>query len=980
MNENYKLKSVLSMLLFVMSIYGAVAQGKVVTGTVNDSSGDPLPGVTIMVKGTTNGAVTNIDGSYSINNVNSEDVLVFSFVGTVSQEAPVGAKSVLDVTMQDDIVSLEEIVVVGYGTQKKKDVTGSVAVVDKEELAQRPNSQVGALIQGKAAGVQVLSSSGKPSQGLNIRIRGTNSINAGSDPLYVVDGVPTTDTRSINPADIESVSILKDAASGAIYGAQAANGVVIITTKGGSGKPMVTFNSYGGYSEVWKTIPVLEARDYRDLMIEMGQNTDWNQYNENTNWQDEIFQKGVSQNYQLAFSGSNENANYYVSGGWTAQEGAVRSSKMDRASFKINLDQQIYDWLKLGTRLAYTKYSDVDVTDNQNVNSGGVLLGALSTPSIIGIYNPDGTFTSNPFQNWENPVASTDGSDREFNNTRILANAYLEFSFLKNFKFKTNLGIDNSNGIYDYFLDPFGTSYGRALSGRGINNTNNSSYRIFDNTLNYNKTIGKHAIEALGGVISQYWLWENSAITTENFSGDGIKTVNAGSLITHAEATKTEKSNLSYIGRLNYSFDDKYLVSANFRADGSSVFGPKNRWGYFSAFSLGWRISEESFLRDVKFLSDLKLRAGAGVVGNDQIENYAYLGRVGGGANYPIGGIAQPGTYPASIQNETLKWEESRQLNVGLDVSLFNNRISLAADAYVKNTADLLLNAPLPRTTGFDNALQNIGEIQNKGLEFNLNTVNLDSEVSWRTNLNVSFNRNEVLDIVGQEIFLGSIPGRGEASLVREGLPMGTLYGYNYGGVDPATGNAFYIAQDGESTFTPAPEDRVIIGDANPDFIYGFTNTVSYKGISLLVFLQGSQGNDILNATRIETEGMTDPKNQTSAVLNRWQAPGDVTDIPRSSWGNTDNSRISTRFIEDASYMRIKTISIGYDFPSKWLSKAKIQGLKVYVTGENLWTFTNYSGFDPEVNAFGASNTARGIDYGTYPQTRNLIFGLNLTF
>ncbi|MEP2276732.1 MAG: TonB-dependent receptor [Reichenbachiella sp.] len=985
MDKRRLLKKILGAMMIVLLQATASWAQTTIKGEILDPNGDAIPGVTIQIVGGTSGTITQFDGSFEINyDFNETDQLAISAIGYVSQTLTVGTQSYFKVSLEEDVIALDEIIVVGYGSQEQKDVTGSIAVVDDEDMTLRPNTQIGSLIQGKAAGVQVMSSSGKPSQGLNLRIRGTNSINAGSEPLYVVDGVPTTDTRSLNPADVASISILKDASSAAIYGAQGANGVVLITTKSGdSEQTQISFNAYGGFSEVWKKQDVLQSRDYIELMQEMGQNTDWTLYTANTDWQDEIFQRGISQNYQLAISGKDDKTNYYISGGWTDQKGAVRTSEMNRANFKVNLDHEVNDWLKVGTRTAYTSYSDVDVTDNQSVNQGGVLLGALSTPSIIEIYNPDGSFTSNPFQNWENPIASTDGSDRQYKNDRLLANVYAEISFLENFTFKSNIGIDHGDGIYDYFLDPYLTSYGKALNGRAENTTNKSRYYIVDNTLSYKKSLGKSQLEVLVGAVQQKFLWEDNGVVTQNFSSNGIQTPNAGSELIEATASKSEKANQSYISRLTYDYDDKYLLTANFRADGSSVFGPKSRWGFFPSVSAGWRLSEEAFLNTSSLISDLKLRAGWGIVGNDQLDDanrYSYLGLVGSGANYPIGGSPQPGTYPASISNSTLKWEESNQINIGVDLAVWNNRIGLTIDAYRKTTTDLLLNAPLPRTSGFDNAIQNIGSLENKGVEFVLSSVNYDGEFRWDTDINLSLNRNEVLDIVGQEIFDGNVAGRGEASLVREGESLGTLYGYVFGGVDPATGDAYYIGQDEGSTFAPSADDRRIIGNANPDFIYGMTNTFSYKGISFLVFLQGSYGNDILNASRMDIEGMTDPKNQSAAVLDRWKQPGDITNIPSSSWGNTDNSRISTRFIEDASYLRIKTVTIGYDLPHTLLSKINLTGLKVYLTGENLFTFTKYSGFDPEVNAFGYSNTAQGIDFGTYPQTRNVIAGLSLTF
>ncbi|WP_124979260.1 SusC/RagA family TonB-linked outer membrane protein [Nonlabens xiamenensis] len=981
MNDN--IRPYFSLICLLTASYFSLAQS-VITGKVTDVDNQPVFGASVILQGTTSGTTTDLEGNYRLEaDIQPESVLVFSYLGYETINVTIDGRTEINVSLEESAESLEKIVLVGYGSQLKKDITGSVATVDGDSFESRPNTQVGALIQGQAAGVQVLSSSGKPSQGFSIRIRGTNSINAGSEPLYVVDGVPTTDTRSINPSDVDTITILKDASSTAIYGAQGANGVVLITTKRGTtAKPKVSLDMYAGVSQVWNTLEVLNGEQYRDLMEELGLTTDWDSFDARTDWQDEIFQNGFSQNYQVSVSGRSGSTNYFVSAGYVAQEGAVRSAELERTNFKINLDQKIDDWLRVGTRISYTDYSDVDINDNNNVNQGGVLLGALTTPSIIGVFNEDGMFTSNPFQNWENPLASTDGLDRQFNNRRFLGNLYAEAEFLEYFTYKINYGIDHSNGVFDSFLDPFRTGFGVAIGGQSINNTNKNSYYIFENTLKFNRQLGKHKIEALVGSVNQKFRFENSSIQTRNFASAAVTTPNGGSELFAATASKSEKANASFISRLNYDYDDKYLVTANFRADGSSAFGPNTRWGYFPSFSLGWRISNEGFFAEDSFIDDLKLRVGWGVVGNDQIANYAYLGRIGTGANYPFGGSVQPGTFPASLENLDLKWEESEQTNLGVDLSLLDNKIRFTADAYIKNTRDLLLNAPLPTSTGFSSAIQNIGELQNKGLEFALNTTNISTEqFSWTTGFNISFNRNEVINLVGQELLQGGIAGgRGEASLVREGAALGSLFGYVYGGVDPRTGNAFYIDNDGNSTFTPSADDRRIIGDANPDFYYGFTNTLNYKGFGLFVFIQGSQGNDMLNATRIETEGMLDPKNQSTAVLNRWRQPGDITDIPRASFGNSDNSRVSTRFIEDASYLRFKTITLSYNLGENLLNTLHLSAMKIYATGENIFTITDYSGFDPEVNAFGGSNTIRGIDFGTYPQTRNLIFGINATF
>ena len=975
-------RTLLFSIIFLCAVcFSSFAQNITVKGTVKDRQGESLPGVSVLVKGTTQGTSTDVDGAYSIN-VAGNATLVFTYIGFDTKEVAVNNQRTLNVTLNEANTQLNEVVVVGYGSQKKGDITGSVGVVSSEAFENRPNTQMSSMLQGKTSGVQVLSSSGKPSAGLSMRIRGTSSINSSSEPLYVVDGVPTNDTRSLNPGDIESISVLKDAASAAIYGAQGANGVVLITTKKGkTGDAKFDFTAYTGFSSVWRKLDVLNGAQYRDLMTEMGQNTDWSLYTANTNWQDEVFQNGASQNYQLSVSGKNEKTAYYISGGWVQQKGAVRSSEMDRYNFKVNLDQKVNNWLNFGTNLAYTRYHDVNVNDNQAINQGGVILGVISTPPVIGIYNANGTFTRNPFQDWENPISSTDGTDRGYKNQRLLGNFYGELTFMPGLKFRSNIGIDYSNAASDSFLDPIRSGWGRANGGIASYNTNLTNFWISDNTLTYNKLIGKHNIGGLAGVIFQKSRWENSGIERRNFSGVAVTTPNGGSVINSANADKAEKANQSFIGRVTYDFASKYLFQANFRADASSAFGPGNKWGYFPSFSAGWRISEESFFKGIRGINDLKLKASWGIVGNDNIGNYAHFALVSPGANYLIGGTVQPGTYPSTIGNSDLKWEETAQTNIGVDLSILNSRINFTAEAYLKKTNDLLLNVPLPRSTGFDNGLQNIGSVQNKGLEFQLNTRNfVKKDFQWETDFNISFNRNKVLDVAGQDIFQGNVASRDNAVLVKKGYPLGMFYGYVADIVNPQTGDLMYLDVNGNSTIDPAAADRRFIGNANPDFTYGLTNSFTYKNFSFNIFLQGAQGNDILNATRIDTEGMSDPKNQSAAVLRRWTAPGQITDIPRATFGVTNNSRISTRFVENGSYLRVKSATLGFELPKNLLSKVKIGSARLYVTGENLLTFTDYSGFDPEVNSFGGSNTVQGVDFGTYPQTRNLIFGLNVSF
>lgn len=967
-----------ALLTFVLLLMlQAKAQQISIKGIITDQQGQPMPGVTIKIKSTGQSVSANGLGNYAVS-AGDKDILIFSFVGFEEWQEAINYRKEINVTLVAKNKQLNEVVVVGYGTQKRKDITGAVSTVSKKDFENRLNTQLGSMLEGKAAGVQVVNSSGKPSAGLAIRIRGTSSISAGAAPLYVIDGVPSSDQRAINPDEIESISILKDASSAAIYGASGANGVVLITTKHGSGKPSVSVTAYNGGSKVWKKLDVLNADQYKALMTEMGYVTDFTKYPANTDWQNKVFQNGTSQNYQVAASGKTDKTSYYVSGGWIQQNGAVRSSTMDRYNFKVSLDQNVNNWLVVGANIAYSRWHDRDVNDNTNVSAGGVILGALTTPPILDVYNADGSFTNNPFQQWENPLAATDGSLRGYYYSRIFGNLYAEATLLPFLKFRSSLGTQNLTGKFDSFRDPYTTNSGRSNVGLGQSNIDLSNYWIAENTLTFSKKFNKHRFSALIGAVTQKTKTESSAITVKGYSGVAVTTVNAGATIVTATGSSAEKANSSFLSRINYDYAGKYLLTANFRADGSSAFGPDNRWGYFPSFSLGWRLSEENFMKSITVVNDLKIRGGWGQVGNDQIGNYAWVGLVGSGTNYPFGGVLLPGTNTSTIENKSLKWETTTQTNIGFDVSFFNSRISFSADAYLKNTADMLLNKPIPTATGFATAVQNVGKVQNKGLEFQLNTNNLVGKFKWSSNFNISFNRNKVIDIAGQTITGGTIPGRGDVNYNIQGQPLGVFYGYVSNGVDPNTGSIIYSDVNNDGVVNTL--DRTIIGNPNPKFYYGFTNTFNYKGIGLNVFLQGSQGNQMFNASRIETEGLMNPTNQLSTVLRRWTTVGQITDIPKVTPNNSTNSYISSRFVENGSYLRVKSATLSYSMPSAVVSRLHITGIKFYVTGENLFTFTKYQGFDPEVNAGDASNTSQGVDYGTYPQTRNLIFGLNLTF
>jgi TonB-linked SusC/RagA family outer membrane protein len=949
-------------------------------GKVIDETGRPLPGATVTVVGNTNKTViTDAQGEFTLTDIEQNAKLAISYVGMTTQSFIYTGQQNISIILQPNAKELNAVVVVGYGTQRKKDLTGAVSIVTSKDLEDRPATNFGYSLEGKAAGVEVIRPSGKPQAGISIRVRGTTSITADSEPLYIVDGVQSATTYDLNPADIESITILKDASSAAIYGASGANGVVLITTKRGKNqKPVLTLSTYGGVSNVVKRLNVLDRSQYIDLMTELNEVADWTKYKANTNWQDVIFRDAYTQNYQLALNGGSDNTQYYVSGGWIKDDGVARNNSANRYNFKVNLDQKVGKIFKVGTSVLFSRWFDSNVDDNRGSGKGGVIMNLLTSSPVIDIFNPDGSFTANPLRlSFNNPAAYTDGAINGYNNSRFFGNVYAEVNILSSLKAKSLFGYDYATNRYNYFLDPFKTDFGRVNNGLANLNMNQNSYWLNENTLTYKKLIGKHSIEAFGGFSMSKSSYEGSAIETKNFSSSTVTTVNGGSVINSATGSRSARTNQAIISRVNYAFNDKYLVTGNFRADASSVFGPDNRWGYFPSFSVGWRLSQENFLKDVSFLSDLKIRYGWGKVGNDRIAAYSYFGQVGVGYNYVLGGVLNSGTGPDTPENRDLKWETTIQNNLGIDISLFNSRVNLSVDAYKKQTRDLLFDKPVALSSGFSGALQNVGNLENKGIEFALSTKNLVGDFKWETNLNLSINRNKVGYIADQVLPVGAIYQREEAAIIKEGYPLGTFFGYVAKGVDPQTGMEQY--EDFDNNGILNNDDKRVIGNANPKFTYGITNYLSYKNFNINIFFQGVQGNQIFNATRIETEGLNDFRNQSVTVLNRWTSPGQVTNIPKAVADDVSNTRISSRFIENGSYLRLKSATLGYSFSPAIVKKLGIQKLGLYVTGENIFTSSKYSGFDPEVSAFAGQNGVSGIDYGTYPQVRTFIVGLNIS-
>ncbi len=803
------------------------------------------------------------DVSFDINNKtvriskNANQVLQYSFLGYLSQEKRIGDNRMLNVTLEEDVKKLDEVVVVGYSVQKKKDITGAVSTVLAKDIENIPVNDFGSALAGRSAGVQVITPSGKPNEGFSIRVRGATSINAGNEPLYVVDGVPTSDTKTINPSEIESITVLKDASSAAIYGNAGANGVVLITTKRGrKGEAQIELNAYYGFSERAKRIDVLNKDEYQDLLSDLGY------------------------------------------------------PAMDTSVYNANIEK----WVKIGTNLSYSKINDVDVSDG---NSETVILQAITTPSVVGKYNADGTFPTLPFlSSLENPLSAVESYTRDYVYHKLLGNLYAEISFTPDLKLKTSMGIEMGASRYKEFLDPFSSAWGRNQQGQASYNTSLNYKWINEEILTYTKKIGDHSFSALAGFVASRYVGESANSSIRGFSDNKIHSMNAGTVLNKPSEDYGASTNASVLGRVTYDYQNKYLATVNFRADGSSKFGVNNRWGYFPSFSLGWRLTGEEFMKPLDWLSDLKLRVGWGQVGNDQVGYYSSYGIYGIGANYNMDGVILPGYYQSQIGNDKLRWERTTQTNVGLDFSFLNGRMTLTADAYYKKTTDLLLMVKLPQTSGFDSGMQN-----------------------------------------------------------------GSFYGFQAAGVNPQNGRMMYEKANGMLVYEEdlsADEDRRILGCAQPKFLYGINNVFSYKNFDLSFFFQGSYGNDIYNATRMFTEGMFDSRNQSDRVLMRWRNPGDYTTVPRAE--KDKYPAISSRFVEDGSYFKLKNVKLSYTLPRPLTRKALMDRVTVYISGDNLVTFTNYRGYDPEVNIGGGSSSAMGIDQGVFPHARTYILGATIVF
>jgi TonB-linked SusC/RagA family outer membrane protein len=1014
-----KLRLIFGLLTFLVT-FAAQAQTRQVSGRVlNAADKTPLPGVSVLLKGTTTGGTTNAEGVFELNvPASGGGTLVFSFVGFESVETPVGSTATFNIQLKEQSQGLNEVVVVGYGTQRKRDITGSVASISAEEVAETPIARADQILQGRVSGVQVTQTNSEPGGNVSIRIRGTNSINTGNEPLFVVDGFPGAgDLNSINPSDIESVEVLKDASATAIYGSRGANGVVLITTKKGKvGKGTIGLEAYTGVQVVRHKPELMNAKEFASYLNDANPVTPTSlalpyrqgqidSLGEGTDWLDEILRPARMSNYQLSFNGGTEETRYNLSFNYFDQEGIVLNSGFQRGTVRLNLNKKISQKLSFdfSSQLAGT-FEQRAFANSSGGSNGGVILDALRISPITPLRDASGQYTySNgplPFvEDVGNPVAYAEKAKDHRTTARGLFNVAGNYEIVPGLTLRITGGLDYNNNQLDTYR-PSDIFLGRLTNGAANRVQTNRYSWLNENTLTYDKKLNENNfLNVVVGVTEQQFYGTDFSAAANGFFTNTLGSDNLalGSNIQTPNSGRFTNTLASYFGRVNYRLFERYLFTATMRADGSSRFGKNNKWGYFPSAAFAYRLIDEPFMKDLTFLSDLKLRVGFGITGNQEINNYQSLARYDVGS-YASGSTRLVGLVPANILNPDLRWESTAATNVGIDLAFLENRVAVTADAYYKKTTDLLLRVATPRTTGYGDILLNAGSVENKGLEFALNTTNFDTKrFGWKTNLNFSLNRNKVLDLYSVDelpvgassssLFVGA--GLGNTSILREGEPIGSFYGNVFDGIwqtqDEITasgtrtgarpGDPRYIDRNGDGLVNAF--DRVIIGRAQPDFIYGVTNTFTSGNFSLNVFIQGVQGSDVLNLNRYELESGINSTNKLKTVVNRWTGPGTSNTIPRAASTLRRSTGIVSDVVEDGSFVRLKTVTLNYKLPK--FGKT-VKSASVYVTAQNLVTLTKYTGFDPEVNSFGRDNLSLNTDYNAYPSTRTFIAGLKIGF
>lgn len=1016
------MRKILLLLLLACGSLGAAWAQKQITGKVTDSGGEPLIGASVVVKGTTDGTVTDLDGNFSIS-APGNAVLVFSYTGFSTKEEPVNDRAVIDVTLQPGI-ELTEVLVTGYGTAIKRELTGNIAKIRTEDIKNMPVTSFDQAMQGKAAGVQISAGSGKLGQAVQIRVRGQSSVSASNEPLIIIDGVPavqndlgsfgggTNPLTDLNPQDIESIEILKDASAAAIYGARAANGVVLVTTKRGkAGRTNVNYGVQYGGSTPTRKLEFLNTEQYLKLYRQAAAASDrieeidpkdpdsYTAYMEDffrtqslgtfgtanqadTRWGDLAFQDAPMMQHDLNMSGGNDKTTFYMSGQYFDQKGILIGNALNRISGRLNLDHQAYKWLKVGFNMGLSRTFNERISgDRQFDNPMQMVALPPMTPQNdpetgLPVGTPPGDLSIPVYYN---PLINIGNAYYNTNVNRNLSSVYAQLSLMKGLSFRTEFALD--------LLDQQEETYYNSKTQRNFGAPRGLGENIFtrvenyntNNYFNYATTLGKSVLDLTAGMSYQQSQTKRNFIQGQDFPSDAYRMIASAARKTDGSSSETNFRFVSYFARANYKFAGKYLFGVSMRSDGSSRFGNESRYGFFPAASLGWVLTEESFMQNLGPVSFLKVRASYGRTGNAEIGDFPQLGLFAGDATYGT----SPGQRPSQLANPGLSWETTDQFDAGLDFGLFNDRLTGEIDFYNKQTSGLLLNVNVPGTSGFATQVRNVGKLNNRGVEFVLNTDVSRGSFRWKTSLNFAANRNEITDLQGQ-IIEG---GLNNMSRAVEGQPLGAFFTAEYAGVDPNNGDALWYknATEGsrETTNVYSQAQRVVVGSPLPDFIAGVTNTFSFKGFDLSVFFNGVFGNELnfYGVGRFSSANARFEDNQTVDQLNAWTPDNRNTNVPEARLFYNNGAQPSSRFILDGSFVRLRNVTLGYNIPKSLTSKARIQSLRVFVTGQNLVTWTNYAGWDPEVNADDiVTNIAQGYDFYTAPQPRTILGGINIGF
>ncbi len=983
-------------------IYG---QSRLVKGVVfSEEDNFPLPGATILIEGTTNGVVTDLDGNFSIE-VQNDAVLLVSYVGFLNKRIPVAGKSEFQILLESDISALEEVVVVGYGEVRKSDLTGSVSSVKAKDIIAFPNLSATQSLQGRAAGLNIQSNNGgEPGADLRVRIRGISSISVGGDPLFVIDGFAGGELPP--PEDIASIEVLKDASATAIYGSRATNGVIIVTTKSGvEGGISVNFNSSYSFQQTLNRLDLLDGEQFAQYIREFDENYVFQGFN--TDWQDIIFESGYTSNNQVSVSGGNKTAKYYVSGTYFDQEGVVINTGLSRYSLNAKLDVTASERVKLGINMFARRTETDGVQTQSGIGGRGVITSASRFTPDAPILNPDRTFFRSTLGggNFDNPFALASEFERNRVTDRIQFNNYADVKILDWLSFKTTVGVSVNSWRQGQFT-PSTLIQGEALNGVARVDTRRQSNVLSENYFTIQKEWSGHRLNIVNGYSFQKRINEGVSTLNAGFINNesSFRALQLGSNPGIPSSFVTETVLKSYYSRLNYSLKEKYKFTLTGRFDGFSAFAPNNKWGFFPSGAFAWNIIDEPFLSNTKILSNLKFRS-----------SYGFTGNPGAGANSSLAELRPtfslvPGENAfivRDLENADLRWEQTEQVNIGIDAGFLDGRVNLSTDIYNKLTKDLLLNRILPGFVGNNSnndgevgtQLQNVGRLRNRGIELTVNTKNTVGDFEWSTDFIFALNRNEILQLADDTVvFYGNSPGNfglpEETQLLQVGQPIGVFYGFVYDGIyqvgdDFIPGSGFEREPGGErfrdlnGDGVLDNNDRTIIGDPNPDFTWSINNSLSYKGFSLNIFIQAVHGQDILNYTLLELERFGGSINTTTTALSRWTPSNPNTDIPKA---NSQRAfRLSDRFIFDASYVRVKNLTLGYNLPESFLDQFSIDKFRIYIGAQNLFTITNYPGLDPETG-FGNTGSGRdgnrniGLDYASYPNIRSYTVGINLTF